>query len=140
MLFEDSLNNEVKEQIMEIFDAIANCPRENRYESTDTSKILHAIFPNFFVMWDHKIRMSVVGKEKDGECYAYKFLPKMKEEAIECLKSYTYENISGSNMQTACEELTKRAHYRTLPKLIDEFNYVRYTKGYSLEKISNETF
>jgi hypothetical protein len=35
-----------------IFDSMANCCKSRRYESTDTSKMLHAIIPRLFVMWD----------------------------------------------------------------------------------------
>lgn len=43
--------NEMTVEIRRAFDKIANCTIVNRYESTDASKILHTIVPNFFVMW-----------------------------------------------------------------------------------------
>lgn len=45
----DFANDEVKTNIQEIFDKVARCPLEDRYESTDASKILHTILPNYLL-------------------------------------------------------------------------------------------
>jgi hypothetical protein len=109
------------------------CPRIRRYESTDASKILHAIIPNLFVMWDDKIRSAIVGEERDGRCYAFMFLPKMQGAAKEYLDSFIKEN--GGNYKSAALQISKMADNYSLPKLIDEYNYVRYTKRKSLTEI-----
>ena len=53
------------------------------YYSTAYSKILHAINPNFFVMWDRHIRKKyrLEGEYRKGHGYANLFLPKMQEVA-----------------------------------------------------------
>lgn len=130
------LSNEVKNSISIIFDRIAMCPRTRRFESTDTSKILHAIIPYFFVMWDDKIRKAIIGDDKrDGRCYAYEFLLKMQETAKEYLNSYISEKEG--DYESASQQISKMADNCTLAKLIDEYNYVRYTKRKSLSDIRN---
>jgi len=128
------LSDEVKSSISVIFDKIARCPKIKRFESTGASKILHTIIPNLFVMWDEKIRKAIIGnKERDGRCYAFEFLPKMQKAAEEYLDSYVKEN--GGNYETATLQISKMADNYSLAKLIDEYNYVRYTKRISLIKI-----
>lgn len=132
------LSNEVKNSISEIFDKIARCSKRRRFESTDASKILHAIIPNLFVMWDRNIRKAIIGnKERDGRCYAFEFLPKMQEAAKEYLDDYVKEN--GGNYESATLQISTMADNHTLAKLIDEYNYVRYTKKISLTDIRNTT-
>jgi len=128
--------NEVKSSISVIFDRIAMCPRTKRFESTDTSKILHVIIPNLFVMWDDRIRKAIIGDDKrDGRCYAYEFLPEMQKTIKEYLNTYISEK--GGSFEFAAQQLSKMADNYTLAKLIDEYNYVRYTKGKSLSDIRN---
>lgn len=126
---------EVKDSIEIIFDEIAKCPREKRYESTDTSKLLHAIIPEFFVMWDDKIRKATIGEGKTGKDYSYDFLPRMQVMIKEYLKSYNNEN--GGDLQFASKMICQKADNKTLAKLIDEYNYVRFTKKKSLVEIRN---
>ncbi len=128
--------DEVKNSISAIFDRVAMCPRERRFESTDASKMLHAIIPDLFVMWDDKIRKAIVGSDKrDGRCYAYEFLVRMQEAVRECLNSYIAEK--GGDYESAWAQISWMAGNYTLTKLIDEYNYVRYTKGKSLTQIRN---
>jgi hypothetical protein len=129
------LNEQVKNDISMIFDKIADCPRKKRFESTDASKILHTIIPELFVMWDDKIRKEIVKGEYKGRCYAFEFLPKMQGSAIEYLDDYIKEN--GGNYESAALQISKRADNYTLSKLIDEYNYVRYTYRKNLSEIRN---
>ena len=77
-----NLTDSVKNSIALMFDRIAISSRGRRYESTDTSKILHAIIPRLFVMWDDKIRRATVKEGRDGRCYAFEFLPQMQRLAL----------------------------------------------------------
>ncbi len=131
------LNDEVMESLSKIFDRIANCTRENRFESTDASKILQTIIPDLFVMWDRKIRYAIMGGSniKSGRDYAYKFLPLMQERAKEYLDSYVSDN--GGDNKSASREISEMADGYTLAKLIDEYNFVRHTLRKSLSKIRN---
>lgn len=122
-----TLNNEAKHSIQLMFEKIAKCPRNNRFESTDASKILHTILPELFVMWDNKIRKEIFGGDKrDGKCYAFEFLPKMQDMAKGILNSYISEE--GGDFESASQQISKTLDNYTLAKLIDEYNYVRYTK------------
>lgn len=126
---------QVKNSIAIIFDRIARCPRQRRFESTDASKILHVLAPNLFVMWDDKIRRAIVGEGRNGRCYAFEFLPKMQELLCKFIDNYLIEK--GGNVDFASERISSMANNYTLAKLIDEYNYVRYTKRKSLLEIRN---
>ena len=136
-LIKISLTDKVKNSLSLIFDKIAKCPREKRFESTDTSKILHALIPGLFVMWDDSIRKAIIGnnKHKKGRDYVYNFLLKMQEAAKEYLRNYIKKK--GGSLEFASQHVSKMANNYTLAKLIDEYNYVRYKKRKSLLEIRN---
>jgi len=127
----------IQKCIANIFDEVAQCTRierggKRRYESTGASKILHVLVPELFVTWDMAIRRKVLDKrdkKKDGNAYAFDFLPKMQEELREMV------SYGKANYQTAIDEISKETDKYTLAKVLDEFNYVRYTLGKSLEEI-----
>lgn len=126
-----SLTTDAINSLCIIFDRIANCCRGRRFESTDTSKILHAMIPELFVMWDDKIKKGVIGirnsaREYDGRCYANEYLPKMQKFAKRILSSYVAEN--GGDYKNAYMQVTQMFDGITLAKLIDELNYLRFTK------------
>lgn len=132
------LSAAVKEAIASVFNAISYCPKGGRREYTDTSKILHAILPNLFVMWDIKIRKGVLGEDRrDGETYACVFLPKMQKEIVRYVKSYAEQK--GVAFEVAGGEISRMASGYTLAKLMDEYNYVRYTKRKSIGEIRRMT-
>jgi len=131
----DFTSSQVKNDIAVIFDKVARCSRDGRFESTDASKILHAIIPKFFVMWDNKIREALVSGDKSGRCYAFKFLPKMQALIQKIIDSYI--NEKGADRDFASKQISSMADNYTLAKLIDEFNYIRYTKKKSLREIRN---
>jgi len=127
----------IKESISSIFDKLAlyTYERKERFELTGTSKILHVILPELFVMWDIKIRRGILGdsNKKRGKDYAYKFLPDMQNFAKQFLDSYIEEN--GGDHENASRQISQMADGYTLAKLIDELNYLRFTKGRTLAKI-----
>ena len=119
-------NSEYLQKINGIFDKMAKYRR--RYESTDSSKILHTILPNLIVMWDPKIRLGILGNEnkKKGSMYALDFLPKMQKELQEaidtCMKEEKLER------EETIKYIRQECGNENLPKLIDELNYVTYTR------------
>lgn len=122
----DFRDEEVKRNIHRVFDKVARCPIENRYESTDASKILHTIIPNLLVMWDSNIQLGILeGVALDGQNYAYKFLPLMQRELEEAIRTCIMENTL--KREEAIREISESCDNKTLAKLIDEFNYVKYT-------------
>lgn len=122
---EDSDLNENKLRYIEnVFAKIAFCG--SREEVTGASKILHTIIPDFFVMWDSSIGSGyAVTRTPHG--YAYKFLRRMQKQANEAISSYTSEFQCGR--ETAITSIISEGNGRTITKLIDEYNYAKFTLG-----------
>jgi len=120
--FTDELNTKVRD----VFDKTANCTLIGRYESTDASKILHTILPNFFVMWDVLIKEGVLEGREKGAAYAFYFLPKMQLELREAIETCMKERKL--NRTEAIRHICEKCDGKTLAKLVDEYNYMKYTK------------
>lgn len=118
--------------IFKIFDSLC-CIKTGRrdFGATATSKVMHMVNPDFFMMFDDKIR------EHYG-CFAnangyVNFMWRMQKLGKEIIESYS--NEFGINEDTAKEKVCEMCcnnwvipkEWTTLPKLIDEFNYSRYT-------------
>lgn len=143
-------DEELKRKIQDVFDKVADCTRKgDRYESTAASKILHTILPNLFIMWDRKIREGTLGDEgrKKGRNYAYEFLPLVQTELKEAIKTYVTER--NLNHIEAVRYISESCNGKTLTKLADEFNYMKYTMGWKasfehkpieVKKIDKEDF
>ena len=118
--------DELKENVRDIFDLVANCALDNRYESTGASKILHTILPNFFVMWDKKIKDNLVGGGRLGAVYAFRFLPRMQSELNKAIETCIEDKWM--KREDAISHIRTQTNEATLPKLIDEYNYMKITK------------
>jgi hypothetical protein len=121
------LDAEQLQKISKVFDALSRYS-EQAYESTDCSKILHTILPDLIVMWDREIRKGIVGNEnrKEAEIYAFNFLPKMQIELKEAIGTCMEAEMLG--FEEAARYIRKSCGFESLPKLIDEHNYVIYTR------------
>ena len=119
-------NSEFLQKIKTIFDKVAKC--QGQYQSTSSSKILHTILPHLIVTWDGKIRQGILGNEnkKKGSMYALDFLPKMQNELFEAIASCMAEKKL--NQEETIRYIRQECGNETLPKLIDEHNYVIYSK------------
>jgi hypothetical protein len=120
-------NEQVKNSIIHMFDKTAKNMNE-KHQSTDASKILHTILPKLIVMWDRKIREGILKDvNKDyGTAYVLNFLPNMQKEAKEAIKScMEKKNISSIE---ARREIEQSCGGLTLAKLLDQHNYVIFTK------------
>jgi hypothetical protein len=126
---ETKFTDQLKKDVRDVFDMVANCALDNRYESTDASKILHTILPNFFVMWDKKIKDNLVGGGGLGAVYAFRFLPQMQSELNEAIEKCMEDKWIKRG--EAIAHIRKETNGATLPKLIDEYNYMKYTKEHS---------
>jgi len=114
----------VSEAVASIFEKIASSG--SQYESTGTSKILHVLYPPLFVMWDSAIRGGyAVGRASSD--YAGRFLPRIQREAKEAVDSYIADGKAGPT--TVVRELERLCEDRPLTKLIDEYNYCRFTRS-----------
>lgn len=82
----DLTNDELKRKIRDVFDKVADCTLMDRYESTDASKILHTILPNFFVMWDDEIKNGWRRAGVEGRLTPFISYPKFKKSLKRQLK------------------------------------------------------
>jgi hypothetical protein len=121
----DFTDKELKAKIRDVFDKVADCTSVGRFESTDASKILHTILPNFFVMWDDEIKNWTVQGRRMGATYAFDFLPKVQRELEETIKTCMTERKL--NRAEAIKYIREATGGQTLAKLADEYNYMKYT-------------
>jgi len=128
----DFTNDELVTKIEKVFDEVARCSW--RYESTDSSKICHTILPNLFVMWDRRIRKGILGSsDRDcGAIYAREFLPKMQSELREALNTCMQERDLSE--KEAKRYIRRLCDNKPLPKLIDEYNYMIFTRPLDFEE------
>jgi hypothetical protein len=114
----------LSETIQEVFGTLARAVKKPQW--TGASKILHVLQPRLFVMWDSAIRSGYAVKEgSESSEYGYWFLPLMQREAREAVDSYAAE--TKSERRVAVQELEKRAGGRPITKLLDEYNYCKFT-------------
>jgi len=124
----DLANSVLRMKIRYIFDRIADCAGIRRYESTDTSTILHTILPKLFIIWDNTIKKSVKVQSR-GANYSGVFLLKMQKELNQAIKTCMRENrLTRVSSITFIE---KECGNKTLAKLADEYNYMKYSKKHS---------
>jgi len=94
------------------------------FGATGASKALHLLHPKLFVMWDDNIRRSYQIDVPDEDGYL-RFLKMAKEEIIEFIKDCAEKN--GLSFEDA-ERFIKEKTGLELTKLLDELNYLRYTR------------
>ncbi|MGA1980191.1 MAG: hypothetical protein ABSG99_06485 [Sedimentisphaerales bacterium] len=105
------------ELIKAIFDTLS----ETVLKFTGTTKLMHGINPNLFVMWDKGICIHY-GVYPNSAGYII-FMKLMQEEIRGLLKKYSKK------------EIIKNTN-RTLPKLIDEYNWKNFRTSKSVSKNS----
>lgn len=124
----DLYNPALRMKIRYIFDRIADCSGTRRYESTDTSTILHTILPKLFIIWDNTIKKGV-NVQSRGANYSGVFLLKMQRELNQAIKTCMYENRL--DRMASISFIEKECENKTLAKLADEYNYMKYSKKHS---------
>ncbi len=113
----------VSEDVVSIFETLAGSG--SRYASTATSKILHTLNPSLFVMWDSAIRGGYA-VDRGSDDYASRFLPRVQGEAKEAVDSYIDDSLA--DPAVAAQDLERLCGgRRTLAKLVDEYNYCKFT-------------
>jgi len=125
----DEQKLQIKEVIKKIYEDLSpvTSPPVGKAGHTATSKIMHMVNPELFVMWDKKIRDNY-GCYGSSEGYV-NFLQKMQGMIKELIKNYSQtHNI---REEEAKEEIRKKCHdlKKTLAKLIDQYNYLKFTRG-----------
>lgn len=127
------------------FDMLAHGGPE-RFGHVAASKVLHAYSPNLLTPWDGRILHELREKDKDtvpdlradGYLYAFKFLPYMKRQGKEAIKSYIEsckdqykaEVVDAATAIIGIESLAeKEGEPATFAKLLDEYNWAVPAKG-----------
>jgi hypothetical protein len=115
---------EVRDAIMRAYEAV----NIKYIGATATSKILHLLNPEVYVMWDERIRRKY-GVRGDAQGYI-DFLKQMKREVEEALEERAREK--GCSIKEVAEEicrelpskkLGKEYSKKTLARIIDEYNW-----------------
>jgi hypothetical protein len=115
----------VADLVAVIFNTLASCGI--RFESTGTSKILHTVNPQFFVMWDDRIRSSYGIVNPDGAAYAL-FLARIQRLSQGAIREFiAAEGISRDEAISGLRQCPPH----TLTKVLDEYNYAKFTLGAS---------
>ena len=118
-----------EEILLKIFDSF--CEIGHNFRGVAASKLLSLINPSLFVMWDtpiceaYGIRAPSEPYIRDKQ-YVPEFFPLMKEKANSVIDSYMKEKkCSRSEATKAINSFRK---WRTLAKLLDEYNWVTYSQ------------
>jgi hypothetical protein len=124
--------------VIDRIQAIFKCFRE--YDSigvTGASKTLHLIHPSFFVMWDGEIRKNYHKLHQNrghtiDQCYV-DFMKQTQQIAKGLLLQRSAEEIWKAypihSIEPQLVEVFSEASVKSLPKMIDECNYVRFRLG-----------
>ena len=94
-------------------------------DATGASKALHLLHPKLFIMWDDSIRKSYGIYVPSGNSYL-RFLRMMREELAKAIEEYANERKLSVE---EAEEYIVSSTGVELTKLLDEYNYLKYTRG-----------
>ena len=115
--FSESDESDIKSMFTEFMESlkIASGKMRGRKSPVATAKALHLLAPNFFPLWDDRIAKVYGCYYNNYPAEKYIQFMKLMKEFAEKVKHY----VDSSKYQN-----------KTLLKLIDEFNYSKYTKGW----------
>ena len=114
--------NSVKDSIYYIFMRFTDVGYHLR--EVASSKILHHIHPNLFIMWDNKI-MSAYGVKRNPSQYVNVFMPLMKVKLNQVIDSYMKD--FKVDRDEAIKKMNTHVPHKTMVKLLDEYNWINYT-------------
>jgi hypothetical protein len=121
-----------------LYDTLANTPVSKKYRNnkemvnhagpTGAAKILFALRPKTLILWDIPMRR-YFNHGENGYTYI-KYIKKVNEVINDLI-------VQCENNNFTIEELPKKINrpYSTIPKLIDEYNWVTITKKWKLPKL-----
>lgn len=140
----DLLESDLRDCPDEIKEAFKAFEKRKAIKITGASKALHLLNQDLFVMWDIEIRRNYHERlhkkkipfglhhaEKDHEKCYYAFLLDCKELAKELQRERTPQELVSDHLNdlspSTRETYEKYGYRETIPKMIDEFNYVTFT-------------
>ena len=136
-LLDVKFDESTMQMIARCFDIITGSPVRNDgvtviRRPVGISKMLHvAINPNLFVMWDSAIQGGHGPMLDTGYEYAHIFLPKMQRIAKQAVNQVMKEE--GLSCADAIQSFTDHCEKNnSLAKIIDEYNYAKYTAEWRL--------
>lgn len=107
--------------------------------ATSTSKILHGINPSLFMIWDKKERLGYGCAENSVGYIRFLF----ESQIILRTVVESYQEKYGCSLEIAEERTLKQANTErkmSLAKLLDQYNFMKFTKGRDLLDPHNEVF
>jgi len=131
----DFLPGDDREQITEMFDFfMIGTKTQKGHSPVGAAKALHLLAPDFFPIWDDKIA-------KHYGCYWYhsgsasekyiKFMAIAKADLDRLLNSSSPRADSReTTFEVFCRPCPVASRWRSPLKIIDEYNYAKYTKGW----------
>jgi len=127
--FELAPLDQLRNKIISAFDAMFKGTKSN----VATSKALHVLAPNVFVMWDNTIKAAYGCGNLSAtwsEIY-FVFLVRVQRRLQRALESYSKAHKLKS-VKEAADCLKQNLYIRgqkPLSKIVDEYNFMKYTKG-----------
>lgn len=120
-------SKKVSELIEETFDKLKSI---DYMGATATSKTLHGINPQLFMIWDENIRLGY-GYKENSVGYL-NFMIECQYILGQIVNGYCRER--DRDMDAAIKEISEQAYpklevKKPLTKLLDEYNYMRFTQG-----------
>lgn len=109
--------------IQTIFETFSNIGE--RFKHVATSKLLHQINPDIFMMWDNAIINSLNIGKKSAD-YVYTYLPTIKGQLCQLINEISHnEEIS---RKEAIDKINKIQLGKTPLKIIDEYYWIKTRK------------
>lgn len=107
--------------------------QERGIDTTIALKALHVINPGLFVPWDdpiwrHYIEIDHRIRDNDGSAYV-RFLKVMRKMAISIANDFRQQGLGGSPERFLESKLEYPSGSMTMAKFLDEYNWIRFTKG-----------
>ncbi len=127
----------IEDVIAYCYDQVKNNLGSFRFGDTATSKLLHILQPELFVMWDNYILKyyNQIDQQVSGSGQGYvaylKIMQQMAQQVIQNFHTAYLNPPAGAN-QNPANYLSTQLGYsppKTLAKYLDEYNWVKITKN-----------
>jgi len=125
----DGVKRTSAETLLRVYNRFATIGEH--FSHVAASKTLHFIIPRLVTMWDNTIASSYRIPTTSRQ-YVHKFIPTMMDMANAAIESYQKEK--GCTRKEAISALNTFRPPKTIAKLLDEYNYMRFTRDEVFEE------
>ncbi len=128
---EDGLTEKDEEKARKLFLDFSDALRADRTGTTSsvaTAKTLHLLAPFFFPLWDQKIASAYVGRNYNHPEKYLEFMHQMREFISHIRSLKTKDDFLDKYEAKSLKEMDINSRKFSILKLIDEFNYSKFTK------------